>query len=173
MSLKRTTIILVSAVALAAWFAAAMTPARPPVPRLTSTSEPIDASGAALASEITRLRERLRPEPAPRGPIRNPFRFRTAPIPAAPPPVAVSPGMPALENQVPRPSLTLAGIAEDPGPEGTLRTAIISGSGQLFLAKQGETVADRGITYRVERIVEDSVELTDLRDGTTLRLTLR
>jgi hypothetical protein len=173
MSLKRTTIIFVSAAALAAWFAAAMTPARPPVPRLTSTSEPIDTTGAALASEIARLRERLRPEPAPRGPIRNPFRFRTAPGPSAPTPAVDLPVAPILENEVLRPSLRLAGIAEDPAPEGTVRTAVISGGGQLFLAKQGDTVADRGITYRVEQIFEESVELTDLRDGAMLRLTLK
>jgi hypothetical protein len=173
MSLKRTTIIFVSAAALAAWFAAAMTPARPPLPRLTSTSEPIDATGAALASEIARLRERLRPEPAPRAPIRNPFRFRTAPGPAAFAPAVDLPVVPLSEPDVLRSNLTLAGIAEDPGPEGTVRTAIISGSGQLFLAKQGDAVADRGITYRVEQIFEESVELTDLNGGATFRLTLK
>jgi hypothetical protein len=80
---------------------------------------------------------------------------------------------PLSEPDVLRPTLTLAGIAEDPGPEGTVRTAIISGSGQLFLAKQGDAVADRGSTYRVEQIFEQSVELTDLNGGATLRLTLK
>jgi hypothetical protein len=173
MSLKRTTIIFVSAVALAAWFAAAMSPARPPVQRLTSTSAPIDATGAALASEIARLRERLRPEAAPRGPIRNPFRFSTAPGRVAPAPVVESVVAPVLEKDIPRATLTLAGIAEDPGPEGPIRTAVITGSGQLFLAKPGDTLADRGLTYRVERILEESVELTNLDDGAALRLTLK
>jgi hypothetical protein len=172
MSLKRTTIIFVSAAALAAWFAAAMSPARPPVQRLTSTSEPIDATGAALASEIARLRERLRPEPAPRGPVRNPFRFRAAPAPVAAPAVESAVAR-VPEEIVPRASLMLAGIAEDPGPDGAVRTAIISGRGQLFLVKLGDTVDDRGLIYRVERILEESVELTDLTDGATLRLTLR
>ncbi len=76
---------------------------------------------------------------------------------------------------VPRLRLTLAGIAEDPAPDGggSVRTAIITGNGQLFLAKEGDTVADRGVEYRVGNISADSAELIDLRDNTTRRLTLK
>ena len=72
------------------------------------------------------------------------------------------------------PRLTLAGIAEDPVPDGTalVRTAIISGGGQLFLAKESDVVSDGGDSYTVTTIAPDSVELTSLRDGTTRRLAL-
>jgi hypothetical protein len=40
----------------------------------------------------------------------------------------------------------------------------------LFLAKEGENVTAR---YRVARISSEVVELTDLDDGTVLRLALR
>jgi hypothetical protein len=77
--------------------------------------------------------------------------------------------------------LSLAGIAEDPGPAGgvPVRTAIIAGNGQLFLAKEGDIVTDRGVEgvegveYRVGTISADSAELTDLRDSTIRRLVLK
>ena len=67
------------------------------------------------------------------------------------------------------PALTLIGLAEDEGPEGTIRTAIISGAGDLFIVKEGEAVTRR---FRVSRISADVVELAD-SDGTFLRLTLK
>ena len=65
MNLKRTTIIFVGGAAFAAWLSAAITPGRPPAPVEVIAPAPVDASGAALAGEIARLRERLRPDPAP------------------------------------------------------------------------------------------------------------
>ena len=59
------------------------------------------------------------------------------------------------------PALKLSGIAEDATPDGLVRTAILSGFGQLFLAKEGDNVTER---YRVVQISSDVVELTDL-DG--------
>ena len=53
-----------------------------------------------------------------------------------------------------------------------MRTAIISGSGQVFLAKEGDTVADGDVEYAVRSITEGGVELIDSRDGTTRQLTL-
>jgi hypothetical protein len=66
--------------------------------------------------------------------------------------------------------MRLSGIAEDATPDGVVRTAIISGFGQLFLAKEGDQVTDR---YRVVKISSDVVELTDLADRSTFRLALR
>jgi hypothetical protein len=72
---------------------------------------------------------------------------------------------------VAQPSLKLAGIAEDPGPDGTTqRTAIISGEGQLFMVKEGENVTPR---YRVVKVSADVVELLDLSTNTPRRLALR
>jgi hypothetical protein len=179
MNLKRTTIVLVSAVALAAWFAAAMTPGRAPVLPAPIAPTPVDRTGDELANEIARLRERLRPDPAPREPIRNPFAFRAAPLPASSAPLAgrgaTGTGAAGAGDAEPpvRLRLMLAGVAEDPAPDGVQRTAIITGNGQLALAKEGETVTDRGVAYEVRTIAADSVELRDLRDGTTHRLTLK
>jgi hypothetical protein len=71
----------------------------------------------------------------------------------------------------PQPSLKLAGIAEDIDADGTpQRTAIISGEGQLYMAKEGESVTVR---YRVTKISADVVELMDLATQTPRRLALR
>jgi hypothetical protein len=178
MNLKRTAIIFVGGAALAAWLSAAIAPARPPIASQRIAPAPIDASGAALASEIARLRERLRPSPAPRETLRNPFVFRSSrgsvPSLASTPPAAVGMGAsPALAADA-GPRLTLAGIAEDAGPDGTpTRIAILSGNGQLFLVKQGEVVNDRNTAYRVGAISTNAVELTALDDGTTRRLSLK
>jgi hypothetical protein len=179
MNVKRTTIIFVSGAALAAWLSAAITPGRPPARVEVIAPAPIDASGAALAGEITRLRERLRPDRRPSEATRNPFTFQStrpaAPAWTAPAPAAQDAGLAAAAVDVPRLRLTLAGIAEDPAPDGgnPLRTAIISGNGRLFLAKNGDLVSDQSVEYRVENISANSAELTDVRDGTTRRLTLK
>src|SRR5688572_5037140 len=154
MNVKRTTIIFVSGAALAAWLSAAIKPGRPPARVNVIAPAPIDASGAALAGEIARLRERLRPEPRPSEASRNPFAFQSArPAAAAPTaaaPVANDARLVAAASDVPRLRLTLVGIAEDPAPDGgnPLRTAIISGNGQLFLAKNGDMVTDQSVEYK-------------------------
>jgi hypothetical protein len=177
MNLRRTTIIFVGGAALAAWLSAAIAPSRPSMKPVTIAPAPIDASGAELAIEIARLRERLRPTPAPHDAIRNPFLFNSSrrgatsvnPAPAGPEITATITGGQNL------PPLTLAGIAEDPVPGGTalVRTAIISGGGQLFLAKESDVVSDGRESFTVTAISADSVELTSLRDGTTRHLNLQ
>jgi len=173
MNLKRTATMGAVGGALAAWLAAAATSgnreiAPTPITRTTS----VEVRGAALAAEIARLHERLRPTAAPREPSRNLFQFAPAKA-ARPAPLAVQ--QPALTDAVTAPApapppLKLVGMAEDSTADGVVRTAIISGFDQLFLVKEGETVTPR---YLVARISIDVVELTDLGDGTTLRLALR
>jgi len=200
MSIKRTTIICVGGVALAAWLSAAMNPGRAPAAPAAIRPAPIDTTGAVLSGEIARLRERLRPDAAPRQASRNPFVFRSSPWQSSLPSsksraASSSPGRnvgsaapkdaaaAALVVQ-PRLGLSLAGIAEDPDPAGgaPVRTAIIVGKGQVFLAKEGDAVTDRAaentansenIYYRVGKISADSAELTDVRDGSIRRLTLK
>jgi hypothetical protein len=169
MNLKRTTTIVVVGGALLAWLAGAATSNREAALAPIVQTTPIDVRGAELASEIARLHERLRPSVSPRQPERNLFAFRAAPVRAMPPPPAPKA---ALTEAAPlaQPSLKLAGIAEDPGPDGPVRTAIISGEGQLFMVKEGETVAVR---YRVARISADVVELVDVNDNSVRRLALR
>jgi hypothetical protein len=171
MNLRRTTTIVLAGAAIGAWLAGAATsnhriPARP-----ISQPPAIEARGAELANEIARLQERLRPTSTPRQPGRNLFTFRAGtprePQPAFAPPPALpeaAPLTPAL------PSLKLAGIAEDTEADVPIRTAIISGEGQLYMVKEGEAVTPR---YRVAKISADVVELVDLLDNSVRRLALR
>ena len=193
MSIKRTTIIFVGGVALAAWLSAAMNPGRAPTAPAALTPAPIDATGAVLSGEIARLRERLRPDATPRQASRNPFVFRSRSsasrgssgssrgivgVGGAVAPTATDASADAGLVDRGRLRLSLAGVAEDPGPAGgaPVRTAIISGNGQVFLAKEGDTVTDRGVenvNYRLGNISADSAELIDLRDNTIHRIVLK
>jgi hypothetical protein len=174
MNLKRTATIVVVGAALAAWLAAATTSGqRDLAPRPVERSATADARSEALAAEVARLGERLHPTVEPREPGRNLFQFTTmrprpAPVVAGPVKAAVSEAAP-IAPVAPLP-FKLVGVAEDAGPDGPVRTAIISGSGQLFLVKEGQNVTLR---YRVVKISADVVELQDLGDHTTLRLALK
>jgi hypothetical protein len=65
----------------------------------------------------------------------------------------------------------LIGIAEDQGPKGFVRTAIITDDADaVFVLTVGETLLDR---YKVEAIGADVVELKDLGSDATRRLALR
>jgi hypothetical protein len=171
MKLKRTAKFAVLGAAVAAWLAAAVTSGGRSTPPITIKKPPVDTDSAALASEIARLHDRLRPATTPRQPARNLFSYGASKVQ---PTVAPSAAPAALSEAAPvRPApapLKLSGIAEDEMPDGVVRTAIISGLGQLFFVKEGESVADR---YRVLRVSSDVVELTDLVDGNVLRLALR
>jgi hypothetical protein len=176
MNLKRTAAIVVAGAALAAWLYAAVTPERRSPVRAAGepSAAALESNGAQLASEIARLHERLRPDAPPRQPARNLFAFR-APAPRSAPPVDAPPPVITESAPVARPVRTppllkLAGIAEDPGADGPVRTAIISGDNQLFLVKLGDNVTTR---YRVSKISADVVELIDLDDESIRRLALK
>jgi hypothetical protein len=173
MNLKRTTTIVLAGAAIGAWLAGAATsnhtiPATP-----IDRPAAIEMRGAELAREIARLQERLRPTSSPRLPARNLFAFRAG-APRAPQPAFAPAPQPALSEAAPStpalPSLKLAGIAEDTDADIAIRTAIISGEGQLYMVKEGEIVATR---YRVTKITPDVVELVDLIDNSVRRLALR
>ena len=171
MNVKRTATIVVIGGAFAAWLYAAATSGNRDRRQSFEIKPPaIDSRGDELAAEIARLHERLRPSVTPRQPGRDLFSFVS---PAArPAPASTAPAAP-LDAPIVRPApppLKLSGIAEDATPDGLVRTAILSGFGQLFLAKEGDTVTER---YRVVKISSDVVELADLTEGTTVRLALR
>ncbi|HET9834385.1 MAG TPA: hypothetical protein VFP91_21830 [Vicinamibacterales bacterium] len=161
---KRTILFVLVLGALAAWLAAAATSGvRPPRP-IIAAPVAIDLRGAALASEIERLHDRLRPTATPQH-NRNLFQF-AARVPAAPAVAAPVTLQPAPAPRPVEPPFKLIGIAEDAGA----RTAILSSSAQLLMVKEGELV---GSKYHVTAISADAIELTDSADGSVLRLTLK
>jgi hypothetical protein len=159
--------------AVAAWWAAAST-ATPPrsSDNLVRKTTPVEMRGAELAAEIARLRERLHPTVAPQTPSRNLFEFaarQSAPGPAAAAPAAAAVEVPT--SVITPPPLKLVGIAEDEGPEGAIRTAIVSSSsGELFFAKPGDRLADR---YLIAKISSEAAEVTDLANDSTFTLILK
>lgn len=161
---KRTIVLVLGLGALAAWMAAASTsgvlPARPSV----AAPPAIDARGAALAAEIERLHDRLRPTATPQH-NRNLFQFAPQ-VSHAPAVVAPATLQPPPAPVPVEPPFKLIGIAEDAGS----RTAILSSPAQLLMVKQGDVVAS---TYRVTGISSDAIELTDPTDGSVLRLVLK
>lgn len=168
MNLRRVAIFSALAAAGAAVLAGAMTSGRGESAIVPMASAPaVELQGAELAEEIARLRDRLRPTSEPRLPARNLFRFGTLEKPAID---SVALDQPVMTASPALPPLKLVGIAEDPGTDGPVRTAILSGLGELFLAEEGETVALR---YRVAQISSGGVVLTDLTDQTEIHLSFR
>lgn len=171
MNLKRTATFGVAGGALAAWLAAAATSG----PRDSAAPPPIkapaiDSRGAELAADIQRLHERLRPNATPRQPGRNLFEF-SEPKPRAARAVDAKGALTEVVAVPAPPPLKLAGLAEDPAPDGSIvRTAIVSADGQVFLGKEGDLVASR---YRITKISAGAVDLIDVVDNVTLRLVLK
>jgi hypothetical protein len=169
---KRSAIFVVVLGALAAWIAAAATSGVRDVKPVAPFSPPaIDTSGAALEADIARLHDRLRPTASPRlG--RDLFQFAavrphitTSAAPTEPQPIST----PAV---APPPRLTLIGVAQDEAEGDTIRTAIISTAGQLFLVKEGDDVTWAGVRYRVTKISDDSADLS-AAEQTPLHLALK
>lgn len=141
--------------------------------RATDREEQAAPSLFDVDQAAERLREHQRESPAPRTNSRNPFQFAPPPvraasvIPAPPPADAIAPMAPSTP---PPPLFSLSGVADKATPQGTVRTAVISGLGKLFFAKVGDNVTPR---YTVVKIGADAVELQDVTTGETLRLALQ
>jgi len=177
MNVKRTLMLGVAGGALVVWLAAAATsPSRPSVPLAATPPAAVDRSGAELSAEIARLRERLRPSAQP-AQARDLFRYRArdaARSAAAARDSALAPQLLAQEAPVPSSSdadpLKLVGMAEDPGDGGPIRTAILSGLGDLFIVKAGDSIAGR---YHVANISADSIDLVDVSTNAPLRIPVK
>ena len=170
MNVRRVVWFGVSALAIATWFASASTSGvRAPVVSLPpARPTALDRSSAVLQSEVSRLHERIGPTASPSR-SRDLFRFNVRaqqrPSPSRPAVAAVE-AAPVVKLP---PALKLIGIAEDTSESGTVRTAIVSGPGDLFIVKAGEVIAGR---YHVDQVSADAVLLTDTTssDSTTLAL---
>jgi hypothetical protein len=66
--------------------------------------------------------------------------------------------------------LKLSGIAEDPGPDGPVRTAIISGLASCPSVKQGEML---GSQHHVAQIAADVADFVEADTKTSLRLAMK
>ena len=173
MNLKRVLSFAVAGGALAALIAGATTAGsgRAPLrPTRDKRAEKSDLSGAALAVEIQRLHERLRPSTPPEQPSRNLFEYRSrrAAAPNDLHPTILSPPVPVADAAPP--AVELIGIATDGADDAIVRTAILSGFGQLFLVKEGEPVSDR---YRVVKVTADAVQLSDTHSSSPVWIVLR
>lgn len=177
MNVKRTLTLGVAGGALVVWLAAAATSPTPPsAPLAVTPTTAVDRSGAELSAEIARLRERLRPSAQP-AQSRDLFRYRArdaARSAVAARDSALAAQLSAQEAPVPSPSnavpLKLVGMAEDPGDAGPVRTAILSGFGDLFIVKAGDSIAGR---YRVAAISADSIDLVDVSTNAPLRIPVK
>jgi hypothetical protein len=178
MAALRDVTLAVATGSLALWLVSVAFTDAPPLRR--------DAGGEAREADAHRLFDleaqsaRLRASQAPAPSSgRNPFRFgggSRAADPAAgeredtagagADPAEAMPAAPA-EPVFP---LALIGVAEQPGPAGAHRTAVLAGLGQVFLVAAGEAVGTR---YRVVSVAPEAVEVRDERDGRTFTLTLR
>jgi len=166
---------------LAAWLAAAASDRAPqPAHAPASGPSPLDRAeqvAREIEAQSSRMRARLASAPRPQDSGRNPFLFeqRRTLEPAAgvrllPLPAAAGGTEPAGDAVVEPLPFTLNGIAEDGTGESAIRTAVLSGLGDIFLVRAGDTFADR---YEVLAIDAASVELKDLTSGRRLRLSLR
>jgi hypothetical protein len=156
---------------LATWFAVGPTHStHQSVPAPTVRSAAIQEGTAdELNAQARKLRDqvgaaRLRPS------TRNPFRFgsprlsTTSKSHAEPAPAAIVP-----EPAIVRPQFSLSGVAARNTPQGPKRTAVITGSGQLYVVTEGEMV---GGQFTVVRIDPEAVLLRDAA-GAEITLTLR
>ena len=153
---------------VATWIAVSPNTGVAPVsPASTLQRPPAPSALEEFSAQSTRLRER-RSAATPHESTRNPFRFKS-PKPAPQPEPQRERQLPshvesALPINPPPPPLTLSGVAQQNGK----RTAIITGSGQLYLVGEGDTVAGR---YAVVTVDPEAVVLRDA-DGTEQRLAL-
>lgn len=136
---------------LATWLAVSPNQGGHPSSPAFSPQQPVAAtqpSAEQLNAQTDRLRERTAAA-GWRESTRNPFKFSTKPSSASvlhdrdvhlmtlPAPIPVMP---------PPPMLTLSGVAQKAGK----RTAIISSSGQIYLAGEGETFAGRFTVIKID-----------------------
>ncbi len=163
------------------WLAAGFLSGRPAaLPR----DEALPVSQTEVGRVTTRLALNLKTLASPSRtvrytpPVRNPFQFdgrqRASASARAGTPVRLSPshGVSSLAPGLPpeRPPMQLSGVAEDPGPQGPVRRAVIAAANELFLAGVGDLVLGR---FRVTRIDAEAVELEDLQGGPMTILALR
>ena len=170
MNARRTVWFGAASVAVATWLAASTAgPSRLASSVPPSRPAPIDRYTETLHLEADRLHARIAPTATPTL-RRDLFRFsgerRAA---AAPMRTAESEAAAPVVAKV-APPLRLIGIAEDAGPDGPVLTAILSGLGDVFLVKPGDTIAGR---FRVQAVSQEAVRVIESATDVETTLALR
>ena len=172
----RTVGLIVAAALATGWLmGGGATPQEPPVDRSRGQSSvrPLGTSPTPVAPYTSKLRERLKDQPATPERGRNPFVYgaRGASRPAvsgrrpAEPEVATPEPAPFVP---PAPTFRLSGIASNLQDGTTVLTAIIIDNGVMVFAKTGDKLSNGHMVVRVD---ETSVILADSAGVTqTLRL---
>ena len=177
MNASRLAVWIVGAAVSGAWLASAAGVTRPArivrVPPRAPETIQLDALAAEVQTQTGRLRDRLANAPRPALTERNPFSFQAAPAKRSPAfsetrlPVVPAPAL--IEAR--EPIIELIGVAESLGPEGTVRTAMITNEQKdLIMVTAGQRILGR---YDVMAVTEDSVELKDIDNGAVRRLIIR
>ena len=120
---------------------------------------------AQVDARVQRLRERLRDRPPPPRPTRDPFRFGSrSPAPAAEHRAPADP--PAVPDPtLPRVIAIATGAADSP----TGAIAVLASGDTVAAVKPGE----RFLTFRVDRVGAERVDLSDPQTGRTFQISLR
>jgi hypothetical protein len=162
---------------LAAWLASAASTtfqsitSPPQEQQLGTTGTSTDALALQVQAHAARLRDRLQSAPTPQSPHRNPFMFQVRTQPAVRNARSAEPQAPLAPPPPPEPKLSLIGIAEDQGPSGVTRTAILADEADNpIMVMVGHIVLGR---YRVEAIGADAVALKNVENDSVRRLGLR
>jgi hypothetical protein len=159
---------MLAGLGIAAAASACAAPSAPAPAERTSTRVAVpERDGLAV------LEHRAQPAPALNASRRNIFRERDRA--AAAPAGAIRVGVPAepvpsAPPIPPAPVVTLLGLAETNEGGRVVRTAVISTGGELWMVKEGDTVAGR---YRVAAVAADRVDLKDVQSGTLRSYHLR
>jgi hypothetical protein len=179
---KAAATVVTGATALAGWLTSpspSQTPLRAPTAaaqvRAPAAHDASESHAATIEEQSKRLAARLRPTGSFARPERDPFHFGVRNL--VPPRASVPDRVRAGATAVAGPATVeasafpyrLSGVASDVVDGLPVRTAVLSGgTSGLVLAVAGDVVGD---VYRVDRVDEGAVELTDSRDGRVVRLT--
>jgi hypothetical protein len=164
--------------ALAGWLSTpsashTASPPRAASARTQAAAANVATHAANIEEQSLRLAARLRPSGSFTVPQRNPFHFVAAK--PAPPRTTIRrntaaiASVPAAPVEPPPFPYRLSGVATDRVEGQPARTAVLAGGDTgLVLAKAGDMI--EGV-YRVDAVDETAVQITDTRDGRTVRLT--
>lgn len=178
MSVKGTA-LLSGATALATWLASAPLPSSPNAQSTPTAAVLTQASRQAvvprqmedLGPEAEQLARRVENMASFVAPSRDLFQFRAAsPSARVEVPVAPEVSVAPIAVVAPAPPFVLTGIAEDQQGDVIVRTAIMSGPGDLWLVKAGDTVDGR---FQVVAVEADAVEIIRADTGAAVRLSFR